>query len=805
LNKPKIQGKKTLYAILFVLILTLSTLMAYVPTAKAADITTYPYLAVNPSIIGVGDYAEVTVWLEPLPPTDADVFHGFQVTITKPDGTTENRGPLTSSTVGSQYFVYTPDSVGIYYFQFTYPGETFPNGVHFAAAQTEKQTLTVQQDKLPQYQDTPLPADYWDRPINGRNRLWASIAGNWLMRSYSSTYGSWDSGRGYNPYSTAIRAPHIVWTKEIATGGLVGGEFGTTSYYAGLSYEPKLTPPVIMNGKMYYNIYPKGFIGGFSFTLPGFVCVDLNTGEELWRNNEGSVTVGQIYNYVSGNQMGGNAYLWDLGPGVWKMYDAFTGDLMLSLSGAAPASIGLSVPVIYGEDGSMRVYFLDGISKTLMMWNSTKAFEVNGMIPHGASGVAFWRPIPGTFTWATGIQWVKPIPALPAYPQDPTLNQMNESIAGFSGDTLIATIQTFSTSHMVIGYSLTTGEQLWANTVDQWSYNRAFGEGYYAEFQGNTRTWAAFDAATGAKLWTSQPQGYPWGTYVSEGKMIANGKLYSLAYDGYVHAYDMKTGNEVWKFASGISGRETPYGTYPFYYGPIVADGVCYVGTGEHSPTQPLIRGEKLFAVDDKTGTQLWSINGFHVLQALADGYLISYNGEDNRIYCYGKGKSATDVSAPQTSVASGKSILISGMVTDQSPAQPGTPAISDADMSAWMEFQNMQQQCPANANGVPVKVQATNSAGQVIDVGTVTSDSFGRFASEWAAPGNGLYKITASFAGSDSYWASSAETFVSVKDEAVAQSSAGMTTTDLILLIAVIIAIIIGVLNLLDHRRMHK
>ena len=184
----------------------------------AADVATYPYLAVNPTTVGVGEYVEVTAWLEPLPPTDADVFHGFQITITKPDGTTENRGPLTSSTVGSQYFVYTPDSVGTYQFQFTYPGETFPNGARYSASQTEKQSLTVTQTQTPVYQDTQLPTDYWSRPINGRNRLWSSISGNWLMRSYNSQYGSWDSARGFNPYSTAPRSPHIVWTKEITTG-----------------------------------------------------------------------------------------------------------------------------------------------------------------------------------------------------------------------------------------------------------------------------------------------------------------------------------------------------------------------------------------------------------------------------------------------------------------------------------------------------------------------------------------------------------------------------------------------------------
>jgi hypothetical protein len=141
----KKRKNKLVISIAFVLVLCLSTLTACIPLAQAADIATNPYLAVNPNPVGVNDYVEVTVWLEPLPPTDADVFHGFKVTITKPDGSTEVKDGLTSSTVGSQYFTYTPTSVGTYSFEFSYPGETFPNGANYAASTSQKLSLTVQE------------------------------------------------------------------------------------------------------------------------------------------------------------------------------------------------------------------------------------------------------------------------------------------------------------------------------------------------------------------------------------------------------------------------------------------------------------------------------------------------------------------------------------------------------------------------------------------------------------------------------------------------------------------------------------
>jgi hypothetical protein len=79
------------------------------------------------------------------------------------------------------------------------------------------------------------------------------------------------------------------------------------------------------------------------------------------------------------------------------------------------------------------------------------------------------------------------------------------------------------------------------------------------------------------------------------------------------------------------------------------------------------------------------------------------------------------------------------------------------------MEYLYMQQACPADVTGVPVKLEAFGSDGSYVDIGTVTSDAYGNFKCAWTPPKQILYTIMATFAGSDSYWSSYAATGLSV------------------------------------------
>jgi hypothetical protein len=151
---------------------------------------------------------------------------------------------------------------------------------------------------------------------------------------------------------------------------------------------------------------------------------------------------------------------------------------------------------------------------------------------------------------------------------------------------------------------------------------------------------------------------------------------------------------------------------------------------------------------------------------ACADGILLEYNGYDNQIYAYGPGLSATTVSAPTVAVPQGSPVLIQGTVTDQSPGQTclgipaaGTPAISDASQSAWMEYMYQQPPKPTTATGVPIHLTAIDPNGNFQDVGTATSNALGNYAISWVPPVPGLYTVTARFEGTNSYYSSQAGT----------------------------------------------
>lgn len=89
-----------------------------------------------------------------------------------------------------------------------------------------------------------------------------------------------------------------------------------------------------------------------------------------------------------------------------------------------------------------------------------------------------------------------------------------------------------------------------------------------------------------------------------------------------------------------------------------------------------------------------------------------------------------------------------------------------------------MQQPKPENAKGVQVKLTATSTNGNVIDIGTVTSDVHGFYSKKWTLPTEGEYIITAEFEGSESYWPSEAVTSVGVGSAAPAITSPTITTS---------------------------
>ena len=85
------------------------------------------------------------------------------------------------------------------------------------ASTSEKLALNVTEEPLAIWPGAPLPTEYWTRPIDPQLREWYSIAGNWLVTPPNRL-------TDYN--DDAPETAHILWTKQLATGGLAGGLYG---------------------------------------------------------------------------------------------------------------------------------------------------------------------------------------------------------------------------------------------------------------------------------------------------------------------------------------------------------------------------------------------------------------------------------------------------------------------------------------------------------------------------------------------------------------------------------------------------
>jgi outer membrane protein assembly factor BamB len=744
---------------------------------QGATITVNLQLAVNPNPTGVDQTVDVIIWGQPIPPGSGEVFSDFTVTITKPGGTTQTLGPVDSWPIGAQVLRYTPTEVGDYTFRLNYPGDYFASEDQtYLGGQSPETTLTVQEDYVQGMPTTPLP-EYIDGIVNTENREWSGIVGSWMMTYYDSTYtGYGDSGGGYNPYSTAPRSPHIRWAIPAGMGGLPGGDLVSDGVYSGLSYSSYGNPPIVMHNRLYVNTNPT--LGHFRSTSgEGIACYDLQTGEELWRREGAGITHGQHYRSYSPSRTGVFSFLWDLNEANnrWEVYDPFDGSLEMVFENVTKDGTQWwwEDAVMYGPNGDLYVYILDGYASELTMWNSTKAFWGNGIHRIGGDGVerfgwstqgfASETEISTLYDWEKGIEWTVTLDPDRIVGWHPPY-----SIFGISDGVIIA--KTGTAGNWIdweMGYDLETGRELWAADITQsvQSFYSSVGEGVAAAFDLTTRTWTGKNIQTGAKLWTTEPAEYPWGTYGSYGSTIAEGQLFHGNFDGHLYAYDIETGATNWKFYSGDSGTETVMGTWPIWYGPLVADGVVFCGTGEETPTQPLTRGNRVFAVDTETGEEIWHIAGYMSLKAVAEGVLIGYNGYDSQIYCFGKGPSATTVTAPKTEVTHGQKLVIEGTVTDQSAGAMGTPAISDEDMGDWMEYIYMQKPFPGNAKGVDVSIDVIDANGNFRNVGTATSDTSGTYSLVWEPDIPGQYSVIATFAGSESYASSFATTSFYVEE----------------------------------------
>jgi len=736
------------------------------------------YLSFRPNPVGVGQTILVNIWVTP--PLNPMRFHqDYTVTITDPDG---NEDVITMDSYcadATAWFEYVVDQVGTWTLKFDFLGTYFPAGryyngyvvtnttgnlldsAYYPADSTVEQELVVQEEQVLSWPPSPLPTDYWTRPVSLENREWWPIAGNYPPYGIVGGGPSWpaDTNRymsnyDFVPYVQAPNTAHIVWKRLGAIAGLIGGtagQYGTTSSPG--------NPSVIYAGRA-YQTYTKPGVGSVA------ACYDLRTGEIYYEipTAQGGVTPTVIsYTRGTGEAVPGatetNTYsvsLMSIGSTLRKI-NPYTGAVTTEVPGMSPTTIG------GGFDTGIGAFHNDPY--VLSMQNLGTFFNPDYHLIN-------WTTAGSTSNFTARIVSNISLPwGLPIWPG---------GVLGFTG--VVYDFEVGVAVWMVgiaVGgtgayygtwiqaASLKTGALLWNITVPDTRYSTSClvaDHGKVAVLMENGY-WMAWDSLSGNFLWKSELMDYPWGqpSFGAYAVQSAYGMFYRQSYDG-VYAFDWDDGSIVWHYKAPSVPYETPYaGGTSFNSGAIVADGKLFTFNSEHTTTWPRSRGWKLHCINATTGEGIWNITGAQSPGAIADGYLTAANPDDGYMYVYGKGKSATTVTAPKTAIPLGQSVVIEGTVLDLSPAQPGTPCVSKESMAGWMEYLHMQRPIPADVTGVPVSLDTLDPNGNFVHIGDVTTDMSGMFKKMWTPEVPGEYTVFATFMGDYSYGSSYAETAVGV------------------------------------------
>ncbi len=849
-------------AISLLLILSVVVSISSVPTAKAHDppveFTSFPFLVAAPSPVGIGQHVNIVMWIDkPLPGATVqnDIRrHGYTLTITKPDGAIEtNQWAVVEDTTSIQFMLYTPDQVGTYTLKFEYAGQTYTwnsssseriytNDVFGPASKTI--TFEAQQDPLPEpISSYPLPTEYWTRPIEGENTDWWTISSNWLGGAYTTNNVQNDG--------SAPNSAHIMWTKPIQDGGVVGGSTTTAldgdTYYSGMAYNTRTNNMIIMHERLYYEL-PYGNLGGGG----GWMCVNLRTGEEIWYNataGTGSLlntapepTFGYLYDLHYENQHGtvGNGWLVYQSGSTWKFLEPRTGepvDMVVNNIPSTGAGFGaVSGPSeVVGPHGELLRYQIDLQNGWLAQWNSSKIlWDTTGFSP--AQGGTMDGGTPNRYDWNVTISTTIPTGSTirAAFLEDVLLLSDITNAYG-SGFTIFGTIDPYTVTAISLNPN-SRGQVLWTKSYSapdhvtrQWAIadpeNRVF-----VMKDVEKMTWIGYSMQNGEQVWgPTAPQ--PDYDYFNLQSFSAYGNLYSSGYGGYIFAYSVKNGSLLWTYGNGGEGNSTnaglttAWGNYPQFI-MAIADGKIYSMTYEHSPNSPHYKNMKIRCVEAFTGEELWTMLGAgsafesgSKAFAVADGYAVYLNAYDMQLYTVGKGPSRMTLSILNNVVSSGSTVMLTGTITDISAGTKqaeqadrfpeGVPAVSDESQGSWMEYVYMQKPRPMDTLGVPITLSVVDSNGNYRDIGTTTSDADGFFSYNWMPDIEGPYTVYASFAGSNSYWPSHAVSAFAVDPapqtpaptEAAPQSAADMYFIPAIAGLFVFVAII-GVVIILVLRR---
>jgi outer membrane protein assembly factor BamB len=448
----------------------------------------------------------------------------------------------------------------------------------------------------------------------------------------------------------------------------------------------------------------------------------------------------------------------------------------------------------YGPKGEIFIYTVDLNDGWMTLWNSSRTVNPqdrddswDGSWARNMGRDGFDRMYPAE----RGLEWNRTIPTGLAGSVNEVLD---DRIIGTTGDTRTTRVNVEGKSGSpVYMWSISLepgreGELIFNTSWQPPAGNLTIGYGdanseddIFTLIAKETRQIFGFSVETGQKVWgPTESQDYMdfFSILFGGRNVVTDGKVLTSSMSGITYAYDVNTGQKLWEHIAHDPHNEILWSVnWPMRI-LFVSDGKLYLAQSEHSVVDPKPRGGPFICLNIETGEEIWRMEGglrttdWGGRSIIGDSIIATYNSYDQQIYAVGKGPSATIVTAPDTAISLGSSIMIRGMVTDVSAGTKdsriasrfpnGVPAIADEDMSDWMKYVYMQFPMP-NANGVSVTLDTIDPNGNFIHIDTVNSDMSGLFKKMWTPEIEGEYTIIATFEGSEAYWPSYAETAIGV------------------------------------------
>ena len=613
------------------------------------------------------------------------------------------------------------------------------------------------------------------------------------------------------------------WAEGGVAGGIAGGTEDTGHYWSTSQYQPKYAP-VVMNGIIYSQTFDtnmgtnmgQGIQAVSLYT--GQTLWTINTtntlrcgmvvqyhqinqygclGPFIWTT--GTLPPGDTGGNLIGSPGIPSSYMNTTGT-QWNMYDAFDGHYLLSIVNGSALTIGTD------DQGDMIGYFINETAGIQMVHpqaginvvSSQPARHltaVNMTVAIGQTGGS-WQPSLNTVrAMNTGYMYDVAVPTnISGAVINPTLaiNSLTNNAVVMTGGFVHGQGVGSETAGWVVVSDIDqySGALLFAENITSTQtaallpFTRVsvtYGQGQIVIENDINNMQYTIDARTGAKLWTNtltglngaQVNNYDQFSYKSffatdcfytEG---LGGDLWCQNLDGSLRWYTNTTA------LIGSPGIESPYGIWPLWtFGSsCISTDVGYWSIG-HEYDPPLFHGAQLLAVNSTDGSPVWSELDTSVTSTeISYNIVVSLNAYDNQLYAFGMGPSDITVSAPSIGVTTATPITITGTITDVSPGTQqqlvksnfpnGLPCVSDQSQSHFMEAVYQQQVMPSDVTGVPITLSVLDANNNYREIGTTTSNALGTYGFTWTPDIPGDYTIYASFAGSNSYYPSSASTTI--------------------------------------------